>query len=159
MCDVKKMSLSGALSLRREQEKLKAKEAEAYENYKALLAESDSFDALDKHNRREAKELMAALAEDEGYAPDPKDSKGLSASKRPRHESVGPTAPQEAESADSTGEPVAGARTPRSLRHADSARLSSSLVWDVAALEGLPSFSFKDGLVSAGGQGSDDGTL
>ncbi|KAF4301184.1 hypothetical protein GTA08_BOTSDO13028 [Botryosphaeria dothidea] len=217
MCDAKKMSLSGALSLRREQEKLKAKEAEAQEKflasladldrlravqeeervrlrreqeemhrrheevlrcqekelgtvaarlkrlranqrlleergYKALLAESGSLAALDEHDRREAEELLAALAEDEGYAPDPENSEGPSASKRPRHETVGLAAPHVAESAESAGEPVAGAKSPCSPEPVNSARLSPYL-------EGLSPFSFGDDLVSVGGRDFDGGIL
>jgi len=124
--------------------------------YKALFAESGSLAALDEHDRREAEELLAALAEDEGYAFDPEVPEGPSASKRPRHEAVGPAAPQAAEpagSAESAGEPVAGARSPRPLELVDSARLSPYAP-DPVVLENFPLFSFGDDPVSVG-----DGSL
>ncbi|KAF4314304.1 hypothetical protein GTA08_BOTSDO00001 [Botryosphaeria dothidea] len=108
--------------------------------------------ALDEHNRREAEELLAALAEDEGYAPDPENSEGPSASKRPRHETVGLAAPHVAESAESAGEPMAGAKSPCSSEPVNSARLSPYL-------KGLSPFSFGDDLVSVGGRDFDGGIL
>ncbi|KAK7718892.1 hypothetical protein SLS57_006002 [Botryosphaeria dothidea] len=112
--------------------------------FRALLAKSDNLNALYEHDRREAEELLAALAEDEGYAPDPENSEGPSASKRPRHETVGLAAPHVAESTESAGEPVAGTKSPRSPELMNSARLSPYL-------EDLPLFSFGDDLVSVGG--------
>lgn len=117
--------------------------------YKALLAESGSFEALDEHDRWEAEELLAALAEDGGYAPDPENSEGPSASKRPRHEAVSPAAPQVAESAESAGEPVAGAKSPHSPEPVDSARLSPYAL-DPSVLGNFPFFPFGDELVSVG---------
>lgn len=97
------------------------------------------------------KALEAALTA--GESPDPDNSEGPSASKRPRHEAVGPAAPQEAESAESAGEPVAGARSPRSPELVDSSRLFPYAL-DSVVLENFPSFSFGDDPVSVG-----DGSL
>lgn len=105
---------------------------------------SESVAALEEEDRRLLERLAA------GESSDPDNSEGPSASKRPRHEAVGPAAPQAAESAESTGEPVAGARSPHSPELVNSARF----VLDPALLEGFPSFSFEDGLASAG-----DGSL
>ncbi|EKG09038.1 hypothetical protein MPH_13986 [Macrophomina phaseolina MS6] len=216
MCGARGLSLAGARRLRREQEKLKVKEAEAHEKflaclaeldrleeerarlhaeqerarldheeiirrqakelgtvaahlerlrknqrllgergYRALLAESNNVNALDEHDHREAEDLLAALAADEVNASDPEKSEGLPASKRPRHEAAGPGVPRVAESADSASEPVASARSLHSPELVDSAHLSL----DPVGLEGFPSFSFGDGLVSVGGQDFDSEIL
>lgn len=111
----------------------------------AVLEREYDAAGVDELEEEDRKALEAALAA--GEPSDPENSEGPSASKRPRHEVVGPAVPQSAESAGSAGEPVTGARSPHSPELVDSARL----VLDPAFLEGLPSFAFEGDLVSVGG--------
>lgn len=101
---------------------------------------SENVATLEEEDRR----LLERLAARESS--DPENADGPSASKRPRHDTVGPAAPQVAKSTESAGEPVAGARSPHSPELVNSARFAL----DPALLEGFPSFLFEDGLVSTG---------
>lgn len=108
-----------------------------------LLLGLDTLEELEERDRLE-KEGRLCLAS--GASADPENSEGPPLSKRPRHEAVAPAAPQAAESA---GEPVAGAKSPRSPEMVDSARLSQYAL-DPAVLENFPLFSFGDDPVSVG---------